>query len=242
MNHPTWYHCSVHQRQQLQNLKLTDSLRIRVNALIRNYLPINDPNSHPPIIDTIPMFQTSITPSCKHIFEINHKDFLRRYLVNSSYAILLTYGSQSHIENLSCEIMAQLRQIYISHASKPGFTKSSDSRVELFDCDINITIDVPVNTTDEELAIQEELSMQENVKMVPTSDEDLQSLKTYKLPHQCQICLEKFYAEKEDEDIEITIMPCGHMFHHHCIIQWLQMSHMCPLCRCPLSTDNQRKK
>ncbi|KAF1888376.1 hypothetical protein Lal_00039298 [Lupinus albus] len=67
-----------------------------------------------------------------------------------------------------------------------------------------------VNTTDEELARQEQFSMQENVKMVPTSDKDLKSLKTYKLPHQWQVCLEKFYAEKENEDadVEITIMPC----------------------------------
>ncbi|KAF1888367.1 hypothetical protein Lal_00036239 [Lupinus albus] len=228
MNHPIWYHCSVRQGHQLQNLKFTDSFRIRINVLIRNYHPINDPNSHPPIIDTTPLFQTSITPPCKHIFEINDKDFLRKYLINSSYTILLTYGSQSHIENLSCEIIAQLRQLYISHASNHGVTESSDSRVESFDCDINIIIDVLVNTNDEELAIQQQLSMQENVKMVPASDKDLQSLKAYKLPHQCQICLEKFYAEKEDEDddVEITIMPCDHVFHHQCIIQWLQTSHV----------------
>ncbi|KAF1858876.1 hypothetical protein Lal_00043011 [Lupinus albus] len=154
------------------------SLGFHPPRVLQNYLPDNDPNSHPPIIDTIPLFQTSITPSCKHIFEINHKDFLRRYLVNSSYAILLTYASQSHIENLSCEIIAHLRQLYISHASNHGFTKSSDLRDESFDCDINITIDIVVNTTDEELAIQEQLSMQESVKMVPASDKDLQSLKT----------------------------------------------------------------
>ncbi|OIW10482.1 hypothetical protein TanjilG_00420 [Lupinus angustifolius] len=244
MDHPTWYHCCVHKQQQLQNLKLADSFRIEAHAFIRYYLPMNDPNSHPLIIDTIPLFQTSFNLPCKHIFEINHKDFLRRNLVNSLYATLLTYGSPDHIESLSCEIIAQLRELYISHASKHGFTESPDLIGESFDFDVNISIDVPINISDEELGVQEQLSMQEDVKMVPASNKDVQSLKTYKLPQQCQICLEKFYGEKEDDDgdVEITTMPCGHVFHHHCIIQWLQTSHMCPLCRSPLSTDNKRKR
>ncbi|OIW10481.1 hypothetical protein TanjilG_00419 [Lupinus angustifolius] len=243
MDNPIWYHCWVQQRQQLRNLKLKDSFKIEVKALLRYYLPINDPNSHSPIIDTISLFQTSITLPCKHIFEINHKDFLRKYLGNSSYATLLTYGSPHQIENQSCEIIAQLRELYISHASSHGFTKSSNLRSKSFGCDVNISIDVPIDTSDEELGAQEQLSMQEGVKMVPASHKDVQSLKTYKLPQQCQICLEKFYGEKEDDDdVEITAMPCGHVFHHHCIIQWLQTSHMCPLCRSPLSTDNKRKR
>ncbi|CAL0312000.1 unnamed protein product [Lupinus luteus] len=243
MDYATWYHCCVHKRQQLQNLKLADSFQIEVNFFIRYYLPIDDPNSHPLIIDTVPFIQTSFTLLCKHIFEINHKDFLRRNLANSLYATLLTYASPQDIENISCEIIAQLRELYISHASNPGSTKSSDLRGESFDFDVNVSIDIPINTSDEELDVQEQLSMQEDVKMVPASDKDVQSLKTYKLPQQCQICLEKFYGEKEDDDdVEITTMPCGHVFHSQCIIQWLQTSHMCPLCRCPLSTDNKRKR
>ncbi|KAF1872921.1 hypothetical protein Lal_00016026 [Lupinus albus] len=243
MDHPTSYHCCIHQRQQLRNLKPTDYFRIEANVIIQYYFPIDDLNSHPLIIDTISLIQTSMTLPCKHVFEINRKDFLLRYLVNSSYATLLAYCSPSYIEDLSCEIIAQLRRVYISHASNEGFTKSSNSRGESFDCDMYITIEIPINTSDEELAIEEQLSMQEDVKMIPASDKEVQSLKTYKLPRQCQICLEKFYGEKEDEDtdVEITTMPCGHVFHHQCIKQWLQTSHMCPLCRCPLSSDNKGK-
>ncbi|CAL0311997.1 unnamed protein product [Lupinus luteus] len=235
----------VNQQQQPRNIKLTDSFRIEANFIIQYCLPINDdPNSQPPIIDRMPLFEASITQPCKHVFEINHKDFLQRYLLNSSYESLLNYISPLYIENLSCEIIAQLRRLYINRASNHGFTKSSNSGGESFDFDLNIIIEVPINTSDEELARQEQLSMQEDVKMVPASDRDIQSLKTYKLPQKCQICLEKFYGEKEDEDddVEITTMPCDHVFHHHCIMQWLQTSHMCPLCRYPLSTNNKRKR
>ncbi|PRQ32021.1 putative transcription factor C2H2 family [Rosa chinensis] len=32
----------------------------------------------------------------------------------------------------------------------------------------------------------------------------------------------------------ITQLPYAHQYHVDCIIKWLQMSHMCPLCRYPM--------
>ncbi|XP_030549943.2 E3 ubiquitin-protein ligase RNF181-like [Rhodamnia argentea] len=47
----------------------------------------------------------------------------------------------------------------------------------------------------------------------------------------CSICLEDFHrAEKVAE------LPCSHVFHRPCIIQWLDSSNSCPLCRCQLDT------
>ncbi|XP_038988023.1 E3 ubiquitin-protein ligase ZNRF3-like [Phoenix dactylifera] len=42
----------------------------------------------------------------------------------------------------------------------------------------------------------------------------------------CSICLEEFELE-----MEVTRMPCKHVFHGGCLTQWLEKSHLCPLCR-----------
>lgn len=43
---------------------------------------------------------------------------------------------------------------------------------------------------------------------------------------ECMICLEEFEARAE-----VSKMPCSHAFHTRCIIQWLEMSNICPICR-----------
>ncbi|KAG1367976.1 E3 ubiquitin-protein ligase Praja-2-like [Cocos nucifera] len=42
----------------------------------------------------------------------------------------------------------------------------------------------------------------------------------------CLICLEDFEFE-----MEVTRMPCKHIFHGSCLTRWLENSHLCPLCR-----------
>uniref|UniRef100_A0A182NI94 RING-type domain-containing protein n=1 Tax=Anopheles dirus TaxID=7168 RepID=A0A182NI94_9DIPT len=42
----------------------------------------------------------------------------------------------------------------------------------------------------------------------------------------CPICSELFVPSDE-----VNITPCGHMFHHTCLLQWLERSKTCPQCR-----------
>ncbi|KAK7244643.1 hypothetical protein RIF29_39468 [Crotalaria pallida] len=43
----------------------------------------------------------------------------------------------------------------------------------------------------------------------------------------CSICLEVFSVGSE-----ATHMPhCSHLYHHNCIVKWLNMCNTCPLCR-----------
>lgn len=42
----------------------------------------------------------------------------------------------------------------------------------------------------------------------------------------CIICSDLFTPIAE-----IFTTPCGHLFHYHCLIQWLERSHTCPQCR-----------
>lgn len=44
----------------------------------------------------------------------------------------------------------------------------------------------------------------------------------------CSICLEDYDHEGKEN---IVFMPCSHIYHKDCIIEWLLKSRYCPLCR-----------
>jgi hypothetical protein len=55
--------------------------------------------------------------------------------------------------------------------------------------------------------------------------------------NECPICLED-YAPDDD----LSVMPCtyGHRYHQDCLAAWLERSHLCPLCRHALPTDQEQ--
>lgn len=57
------------------------------------------------------------------------------------------------------------------------------------------------------------------------SQQRLATITTYQAP--CVIC-------KEDEDVsskDAHVLSCGHMFHDHCIVPWLEQQNNCPCCK-----------
>lgn len=52
----------------------------------------------------------------------------------------------------------------------------------------------------------------------------------------CAICLEDFAEEGGVDRLMITRMPCGHRYHDHCIVPWLAIKRLCPLCLKPMPT------
>lgn len=53
----------------------------------------------------------------------------------------------------------------------------------------------------------------------------------YNQDEACSVCLEEFKA-----DDEVITLPCNarHIFHSHCIVEWLTRNNVCPLCKQPI--------
>ncbi|KAL5538870.1 hypothetical protein UlMin_043646 [Ulmus minor] len=50
----------------------------------------------------------------------------------------------------------------------------------------------------------------------------------------CRVCLEEFLPAsncRDQDHKKVVCLPCSHLFHKDCIVQWLEKSHFCPLCR-----------
>ncbi|EXC01103.1 E3 ubiquitin-protein ligase RING1-like protein [Morus notabilis] len=116
---------------------------------------------------------------------------------------------------------------------------------------LNVTAETPLlydDSTDGEELVTEQMSP--TVPAVrPASMEALKEVKIETLDanttlteEECSICLEEFSLCGLDRDggggdrWKIVQMPCSHVYHRDCIIQWLETSHECPLCRYAIPT------
>ena len=89
----------------------------------------------------------------------------------------------------------------------------------------------------EDMAVEEAMA-ETALKPVPATKESIQALHKVKLGdipsvscERCIICLEELSLH---EAVDLTSMPCSHLFHENCIVKWLNTSHLCPLCRFPM--------
>ncbi|KAL3745898.1 hypothetical protein ACJRO7_014921 [Eucalyptus globulus] len=49
----------------------------------------------------------------------------------------------------------------------------------------------------------------------------------------CCICLEKLNGAEK-----VVEIPCSHLFHNKCIVEWLKRNNSCPLCRCKVEEED----
>ncbi|MCD7447725.1 hypothetical protein HAX54_033515 [Datura stramonium] len=83
------------------------------------------------------------------------------------------------------------------------------------------------------------------VPVIPTSRDAIEALEKVKMKtmdrekkygETCMICFDKLFSEGV---VEVTHMPCKHLFHGGCIVQWLERNHVCPLCRFKMPVENK---
>uniref|UniRef100_A0A8C3JKR2 Ring finger protein 122 n=1 Tax=Calidris pygmaea TaxID=425635 RepID=A0A8C3JKR2_9CHAR len=56
-----------------------------------------------------------------------------------------------------------------------------------------------------------------------------------RLPQQtCAVCLEDFKAKEE-----LGVLPCQHAFHRKCLVKWLEVRCVCPMCNKPMAGPAQ---
>ena len=80
-------------------------------------------------------------------------------------------------------------------------------------------------------------SLQKSPKMSLTQ---ISKLKTPKLSvdlccaqPSCPLCMEDYRLD----DTSITQLPCSHIFHEACVMQWLDLKNSCPICRESISNE-----
>ena len=54
-------------------------------------------------------------------------------------------------------------------------------------------------------------------------------------PQLCSICQENISV-----GTDAMSMPCKHLFHPHCLRQWLESNYTCPECRCELPQERNQ--
>ena len=54
-------------------------------------------------------------------------------------------------------------------------------------------------------------------------------------PQLCSICQENILV-----GTDAMSMPCKHLFHPHCLRQWLESNYTCPECRCELPQERNQ--
>ncbi|KAI0224650.1 RING-type E3 ubiquitin transferase [Lamellibrachia satsuma] len=76
----------------------------------------------------------------------------------------------------------------------------------------------------------------------PADEQQIKSLPKVKVTQteiehnvQCSVCMEDL---KLDE--EVRQLPCNHLYHHGCIVPWLELHGTCPVCRTTLDGRNSQ--
>ncbi|KAI4333112.1 hypothetical protein L6164_017959 [Bauhinia variegata] len=149
--------------------------------------------------------------------------------LSSSESVLLNMLSQMGVPHnaqnfMAAKILACARDmVYRTH-------KVLSIAVQIFLTRVNEDEEQePIFDEDEEDEAVDMDQGQDHDELVPAtkaSIEQLESLEVEGEEQKCAICLEDFIV-----GLRVTRMPCLHLYHENCIVDWLRKGNSCPLCR-----------
>lgn len=158
---------------------------------------------------------------CCESFFLEGEDFLRARLSHPRF-------STESLDHIIEGVIFDVADLLFDFDENPNPINPSESQEHEFRLDI---------------IVDDVVEIQDFRITTPASQESIESLKKSKVTkhnyESCTICMEEFNINGDgDGTVEVLVMPCGHEFHQQCIVQWLQTSHVCPLCRYCLPTVN----
>ncbi|XP_058781517.1 E3 ubiquitin-protein ligase MPSR1-like [Vicia villosa] len=131
-----------------------------------------------------------------------------------------------------------MRYVWNAPNSPSGFHYEG-SRIRVFPLGLDVFVQMLFGQCDNVFInnIAVRLDSIGEIQFVPASKEAIESLEKVKMENsnaieKCSVCQFELNA-----GMEVTKMPCNHLYHQDCIVQWLKTSHMCPMCRYPMPTS-----
>ncbi|KAL6954623.1 RING-type E3 ubiquitin transferase [Sarracenia purpurea var. burkii] len=137
------------------------------------------------------------------------------------------------------------RHFYLSLTSAPSNPNTSYPSISIFGPFAPSSSQSPLHTSDfvdsddEDLfnSILDRTSIQHQTnRSSPTSKSFVNTLPfvkiTRSLSRSCSICKDDFECNEK-----VNRLPCKHVFHHECIVPWLNRRNSCPLCRYKLPAE-----
>ncbi|XP_058748417.1 uncharacterized protein LOC131621396 [Vicia villosa] len=216
---------------------VSDFFRFQVTAYVREFLSPN-------LMRGSEILRTSIRINCNEFF-MHDQDFLWLYLSEFSSP----YFNSENLSQMTRVLIPKVKQLFLPNPID-DIAAAVPNHVQEFPVDLTIKVEDMRTIQERERAVMEHFEriiqereravMEESMQFGPASDEAILSLKAYSLPRNCCICMERFHDELEEggdsDDVKISTMVCGHVFHYDCIVKWLQTSRACPLCRYAMPT------
>ncbi|KAK6507440.1 hypothetical protein TWF481_005872 [Arthrobotrys musiformis] len=78
----------------------------------------------------------------------------------------------------------------------------------------------------------------------PASEDSIKNLPKVKVTQaevddgsECVICQDEYKADEE-----VVKLPCKHIYHEECVTRWLETHDACPICRTPITPEDQRRQ
>ena len=172
------------------------------------------------------------TIRCQSFFGQEGEDYLRSHLSH------LPFFTSERIHGMVPGIRYEVKRKFDVDMSNNADTESSNKKppreVPLFlRFDFEVMLDDHLDV--EELVMDEESARQVAMQRLLKKPNN-----AVKREQSCAICMEGFDVNGGDHGgvEDVLAMPCNHVFHRQCIVQWLKTSHVCPLCRSAMPTAN----